>query len=449
VLQPLGNSQSFDFSEPGSRAEPGSTLNIQHIAGILKRRFFGFLIPFGVVAVLGMLFAAMQKPNYLSEAKLLLESQGLAPDIVKPVVTANATERVQALQQRVMTRDNLLAISRKFQLFPEGPSVLDLMRESLQLKPVAIENASRTNPFTVAFTVGFEYSDPKVAMQVVNEIVGLILNEDERSRNSWATEAVRISSDEVKDIESKLEAIQRQILDAATRPPDIVPTISAQQASQLNALATLRAELIQKQATYSDAHPAVVALKKRIGAMEKTLGAPPEPAAQRQVTQVDDIESLKRQRETIEKRLSESNTKLAAARITERLNRGQQSDRLQVIEQPSMPQKPAKSNRMRIVAIAFAAALMVGAGCAFAIEFLDGSIRGIHQLSGVVPQSLVVSIPYITTREDVFRARAKITFGALCLAILVTMLGGLAAAIALHLTIDPSSIWLAIHSGNP
>ena len=122
-----------------------------------------------------------------------------------------------------------------------------------------------------------------------------------------------------------------QIFEIERRPRDAVPEIPEQEKSQLTALAALKAELIQKMSVYSDAHPAVTALKKRIAAMEKTLSAQ-IPSKSSDPTQADDIEALKRQREALEKRLADANSKLATARLSEKLDRDQQSERLQVIE---------------------------------------------------------------------------------------------------------------------
>ena len=229
-----------------------------------------------------------------------------------------------------------------------------------------------------------------------------------------------------------------QIFEVARRPRETVPDIPEQQKSQLAALAALKAELIQKASVYSDAHPAVTALKKRIAAMEKTLTQPAQTPAKAQSTQADDIEALKRQREALEKRLADANSKLATARLSEKLDRDQQSERLQVIETPPLPQKPVKSNRLKFVAMAFAAAAMLGIGTVIAAELFDGSIRGRHQLSGVVASPLIVSIPYITTRADVIRARLRVIFGAVSVVMLLAVLGGLATAIVLHLPLDLS-----------
>jgi uncharacterized protein involved in exopolysaccharide biosynthesis len=438
VLQTLGSDESYRPNEPAFSEDHGQGINFGHYIDVLKRRFFYFLIPFGLVSILSLCLAAIQKPDYLSEGKILVESQVIAPDLVRPIVTATASERVQLIQQRVMTRENLLSIVNKFGLFPRRSEILDLMRQSTQVKPVDVEGQPRQGAPTIAFTVGFEYDNPETAMRVASELVTLIVNEDARSRTSRATEAVKILTGETKDIEDKLESTQMQIFEIARRPRETVPEIPEQEKSQLTALAALKAELIQKTSVYSDAHPAVTALKKRIAAMEKTITQSAQIPAKAQSTQADDIDALKRQREALEKRLADANSKLATARLSEKLDRDQQSERLQVIESPPLPQKPLKSNRLKIVGIAFAAAAILGIGTVLAAELVNGSIRSRQQLSGVVANQLIVSIPYIETRADIIRARLKIVLGALSVVILLAVLGGLAATIVLRLPIDLS-----------
>ena len=439
MLQILGSNAPYNSSEPALGPDHGSSPNLGHFFDIFKRRFFYFLFPFGLIAVLGLLFAALQKSNYLAEGKILAEAQAIAPDIFKPVITATVSERIGLIQQRVMTRDNLLSVASKFGLFPGRSGVLDLMRGSIQIKPVEMERQPRYGPPSpmMAFTIGFEYDNPEVAMRVANEFITLILGEDARSRTSRATEAVRILTDETKDIEGKLESTQVQILEAESRPREVVPDVPEQQQAELAALAAVKAELIQKSSVYSASHPTVVALKKRIAAMERNLAQPARPqAAQPKSTPKDEIDSLKRQREALEKRLLEANAKLATARLSEQLDRDQQSDRLQVIEAPSLPQKPLKSNKLKLVGLAFAAAIGLGVGCVLAAEFLDGSIRGRHQLAGIVASPLIVSIPFIETPADRVRARLRVMFGIASVVVLLVVLCGLAAAIVLKIPLD-------------
>src|SRR5215469_14413885 len=85
---------------------------------LLKRRFLFFLIPFVLVTVIGAGAALVWPATYLSEGKILVQSQQIPTALVTVGRTNSAQERIQVIEQRLMTRDNLLAIVDKFQLFP-------------------------------------------------------------------------------------------------------------------------------------------------------------------------------------------------------------------------------------------------------------------------------------------------------------------------------------------
>jgi uncharacterized protein involved in exopolysaccharide biosynthesis len=444
VLQTLGSNQpyaadqAFSAGQLGFGEDQGQRLDLGHYFGILKRRIFYFLVPFSIVAILGFYFAWTQRPTYLSEGKILVESQGIAADLVKPIVTATANERIQVIQQRLMTRNNLLSIVSKFGLFADQESsetsLLELMQQRIQIKPVDIQTP-RQGVTTIAFTVGFEYESPEFAMRVANEFLTLILSEDARTRTNRESEAIRILESEVKGFEDKLDAAQTQISEIKRRPPDPASAVQDQSRSQREALAALKAELIQKTSVYSDAHPSVVALKKRIVAMEKSIAQSPQaPIAQS--TPADDIEALERQKESLEKRLDDANSKLAFARLSGSLERDPQSESFQILEHPTLPQRPLKSGRLKVLGIAFALAAMAGAGAIFAAETFDRSISGGHELLGVVDSHLIVSIPYISTTAEAFQRKRRVMLGAGIL--VLVLLIGLAAALVYWLSVNSS-----------
>jgi len=156
--------------------------------------------------------------------------------------------------------------------------------------------------------------------------------------------------------------------------------------------------------------------------------AAPRALSKAQEPQADDLVVLQGQREVLQKRLEEANSKLAVARLGENLERDQQSNRFQVIEPPTLPQRPLKSGRLKLAAIAFAAAAMAGFGGVLAAETLDKSIRGGHELVGIVDRHLITSLPFIETHTDVLRKRRRIMWG-VGIVILVA-LTGVAAAVS-------------------
>jgi len=315
------------------------------------------------------------------------------------------------------------------------------MRKRVQIKPIPVEvdGQLRPNSRAVAFTVGFAHESPELAMRVANELVTLIVNGDERSRSGKTTEMIKLLASQAKDIEDKLDSTQMQILEVARRPRELTPEIPEEQKVQLTELANLKAQLSQKLSVYSDGHPAVTALKKRIAAMEKQITRPLQVPAELQSTPDDEIDGLKRQRQVLEKQLGDANAKLASARLREKLDLAQQEG-MQVIEAPSLPLKPEKSKKILIVGFAFAAAIALGMGAAIGPGLLDGSIRDRRQLTGIVASPLIVCIPHIATRSDVVRRRLKILLNVVTVLIFLAIWGGLITAIVHHMPVSLSSL---------
>jgi uncharacterized protein involved in exopolysaccharide biosynthesis len=417
-----------------------------HYIGIAKRRFFYFAIPFVLIFAVGVLVVAIQRPVYLAEGKILVETQEIPADLVRPTVTDTANQRIQVIQQRIMTRDNLLAIVTKFGLFPSqkqwmtGSQLLDLMRERTLLKLVDLTLPTQQNNLTIAFTLSFEYENPEIAMRVASEFLTLILNEDARTRVGRASETTKFLDQEVRRLQGVRGATEAQIAEIKARPRDPIQEVPEQIKIQQATLASLKADLAEKSSIYSDAHPSVRAIKAKIAGMEKLAAQTPPAPAVAAAEKGDGLDGLERQLQNAEKNLDDANRKLAAARLGESLERNQQSERLQVIEQPTIPQKPIKPNRWKLLALAFALSGMVGLGTVISAEAFDRSIRGVHELAGIVDSHLIVAIPYISTRAETRQRKRR--FKMMLLGLAAVLLTGLAAAFYLGLSVDMTSSWL-------
>ena len=175
------------------------------------------------------------------------------------------------------------------------------------------------------------------------------------------------------------------------------------------------------------------ALKKRIAALETVVSQEPEKS---QVSP-QGLDVLKLQLTSAEANLDEANRKLLAARLGEALERNQQSERLQVLEQPVVPQKPIKPNRPKLLALVFVLALFVGVGAVMTAESMDKSIHSTQELTGVIDSSLIVAIPYITTQAETLRRKGRVRL--LLGGVILLALAAIAMALYLGLSIDLSS----------
>ena len=405
---------------------------------LVKRRWLFFVIPFVPVLLVGLAVAAFWPATFLSEGKILVQSQQIPTELVRPTVTNAAQERIQVIEQRTMTRENLIAIADKFQLFPDkralmsATELVEAMKKSTKIEPIAqplaFARVRSENP-TIVFTVGFEYSDPQTASRVANELVTRILNEDLRDRTSRATDTTKFLAREVQRLQTDNAAVEAKLVQAKNLQPK---TPAAGETDAAGQLAQLRAELVQKSALYSDRHPMIQTLKRQIDALQKAVAAP-IPAGPEGT-----IEALETQQANIQKNLEAASGKLAAARLGENLEKDQQSEKLEVIEQPTAPQNPIKPNRPKIAALSVVLAMAAGVGLAFLVELADGAIRRSSDILGVVDGRLVVSIPYITTISELNRRKRRITLG-----VMVSISLLIVALVAAYLFMPPLDLIIA------
>ncbi|MBR0725053.1 sugar transporter [Bradyrhizobium manausense] len=433
MLQKIDFEDSFDGQVEQDRSH---LLRPSYYLDIIKRRWPFFVLPFILIAVAGTAAVLIWPPTYLSEGKILVQSQQIPTELVRPTVTSAAQERIQVIQQRTMTRDNLIAIADKFQLFPEKRTLMsvtelvELMKKSTKISPVdpILDFKQRTraaleNP-TIVFSVGFEYGDPAVAARVANELMTRILNEDLRDRTSRATDTSRFLSREVQRLQTENAALDAKI--AQLRIAQGKPATTSSGPDQpTSTLAQLKAELIQKSALYSDKHPTIQSLKRQIQAMESVAQAPAQTSTGNDAAAAASLDALVAQQESLQKNLETATAKLMAARLGENLEKDQQSEKLEVIEQPTAPQEPIKPHRPKLLALTMALAFAAGVGLTFVLELTDKAIRRSSDLSAIVDNRLIVPVPYIATKAELRRQKVRgIAAVVVVVLVVVALLGG-------------------------
>lgn len=206
--------------------------DIRFYLTMARRRLGYFLAPLVVVAAIGSIIVMSLPAIFTSSAKILVESQQIPDTFVKSTVTAIAAERLISIQQRVLTRDNMLTIVDKFGLFKDRPvlsrtEVYELMKERITFEMLDLSGPAsirrRDAPMTVAFMVGFDYEQPNVAAAVANELVSIVLNEDIQDRTDRASETTDFLTKESQRLAQELQDIDAKIEDFKLKNSSTLP----------------------------------------------------------------------------------------------------------------------------------------------------------------------------------------------------------------------------------
>ncbi|MEO0399298.1 MAG: Wzz/FepE/Etk N-terminal domain-containing protein [Pseudomonadota bacterium] len=310
----------------------GDEFKLEDILIILRRRVLFFLAPAVILAPLGVLIVLLLPSQYTARGTILVESQQIPEELIQSTINSYAQERIQVIRQRVMTRERLLGVADKYDLFDDrrnysSSDQVEHMRDMLDVQLISANSGdrSRRQDATIAFTVAYTDGDRQKAYLVANEFMTLFLTEDVRSRKDGASDTTEFFDQEanrlrlaVDNLETRIAAykdenatalpehlaLHMQQLDRATKDfaeanddkelmEEERRALETQLASYLSSagggeatqsLSELKAELATLRAEKTDSHPDVAALRDRVSALERE--AAPSQEIQRLRTQL-------------------------------------------------------------------------------------------------------------------------------------------------------------------
>lgn len=520
-------------------------LTLNDYISIFKRRIWQIIIVASTIVVASILVAILLPPVFQSTGTILVESQQISKDIVQSSISSLADERIELIKQRVMTRDNLYRILQKYGLYSDRigkdstSTLLAEMRNNIAVELVSSNAGSdwEKKP-TIAFNVSFSYKSPEVAHKVANELVTLFLDENVKSRTEKATETTEFLNHEVEILRKELEStearvatfkeqysgalpehmdmhmtvLQRSEMDIkeidrdykATqeelryldvelasarsginnrRSPD-APVVLSSEAE----IDKLKLELERAQSLYSDSHPTVKALKRRIDKLEsannnkasnpndttkarrgdietdlmvakvqaqiEAAKARLESLAEQKIAMRKKVEQLQarismspevekglfklmRDYENAKEKYEEVKSKQINAKIAQNLEQENKAERFTMLEPPIFPEKPVKPNRKKLIALGFFGGIAAALGLVFLLETINARVRGADALESITKVRTLVTIPYIYTQAEI--SRKKYFYRYLVLGIVVFII---ITSVVTHFLIMPLDILL-------
>jgi protein tyrosine kinase modulator len=197
-----------------------------YLAAVLRRKL-RLIIPAVLVIAISAVIAVSMPPVYRSTGTVLIEEPEVPREFIRSTITSFAAERLQVIQQRVMTTQNLISIINKFNLFADErkrkpiSEIAGGFRDRINMELVSAEvgdpRSGRSGKAVIAFNVSFEDRDRRVAQQVANELVSLYLNENLRIRREKAAETTGFLAEEanrlgkqVSELEAKMAAFKQR-----------------------------------------------------------------------------------------------------------------------------------------------------------------------------------------------------------------------------------------------
>jgi uncharacterized protein involved in exopolysaccharide biosynthesis len=206
-----------------------------YIDALRRRRTAALLTTAGLFIVCALI-AFLWPPVYRSTATILIEEQEIPPDLVRSTITTYAWQRIQTISQRVMTRNNLMEIVNKYDLYHDkrqsetSEETIERMQKAIKLDPISADvidpRSGRPMPATIAFTLAYDGEGAEVTQKVANELTTLYLNENLRSRNEKTTEAYGFLTDEATKLSEHIADLEKKLAEFKEKNVNTLPDLA-------------------------------------------------------------------------------------------------------------------------------------------------------------------------------------------------------------------------------
>jgi len=290
-------------------------LDLRYYLSVLIRRSPYIIVVTALFASIGLTVAIILPSEFEAKATLLVEAEQIPQNLASSTVSTNAGEQLRIIEQRLLSRQNLLDVSRRLGLHRASVGANEIsvaeivgdMRSRLTFRQVG-GGGRRASDAATILEISYRGRSPSQVAQIANEFVTLVLQENLEIRTEQAGDTLAFFTQEVERLGGELDAqsvrlIQfqneagiatpdnlaflRGRLDAlqlrrATARRDIVAledqknrlselfrvTASAQEVSARSpleqALLAAQQQLADAQVVYSDQNPRVSMLRARV-----------------------------------------------------------------------------------------------------------------------------------------------------------------------------------------
>ncbi|MGY6535716.1 MAG: hypothetical protein ACXIVG_10260 [Pararhodobacter sp.] len=430
----------------------GPIQSLHELKSWLRRRARLIVLIMVLGAVAGVFAASRTERVYSATAVL---------QVINPIIAgeggaigpSSALRRVQIIEQRLMTRENLLALADRHGLFTDLPltqnELVAAMRASVRIESItAAQGGAMTarDGSLSAIIISAHLDEPFLAATVANELAEALVLESSAAAQAGIQRALLFFQQEESRLMQEIAELETQIMDFRTENEAVMPSsllIRREELGRLeDGLLRIERELSQMRAERSvlEADSGRALSRRRIAELDDLIAqraaeevlvaervATLESLMQRAPAAERELGSLQRRMEQLQSQLSAAAQARREAEIGQRIEMDQQSERFVMLEAATPPDYPESRSRRVVAMLGVVAGLLGGLGLAYVIEAMHPVLRTADRMERELQLRPAISIPLNSPPLERRRRRLIWGFGLLILL-------GAAAALTLQLT---------------
>ncbi len=390
--------------------------SIGEIFAAIRRRAWIILVITLVGCVISVNYALTQKKIYEATAVVQIEDGRVSDTVAGAVATTNnASRRLRLIEQRLMSRDNLVRIMDKHDLFNDVPDRtvnerVYMMRQAAQINeivnptPVFTPGGNAPSGLMISVTLG----DPLKAADLANELMDSVISQSRDRSVARARETLAFFVNEEARVSEQIERLEGEISTFKRTNGTQLPTGVVDLRSQLSSLRETDLELDQQiitiETTSGRQRSDVVERQVALVEEQKALIADRVAQIQVQIEGAPEVERelgrLEREMDKLQDQYSIISRRKAEAEMGQALQDRQATDRFEVLETALVPETPVSSSRKKVAMMGGVLSLMAGIALAFVLELMNPAIRNVQQMERLLGIQPVVAIPVVANRQD-------------------------------------------------
>ncbi len=523
---------------------PRRSLDLADYLDIVRRHIHWVLAPAFLGLVISVIVAFAWPDTYVSEATMRILPPQVPTNLLPTGSSSQLVDRINSIQQQVLSRDGLVEIIRTHNLYPEEvkkkpmADIVEMMQTKIRFDRTGLARSGGRNDSSVAFLIRYSYPDKYAAQKVVRDIVDKCIRLTNQGQFDRASSTTQFLADQLADAKRELDRIENELTqfrmaNQGRLPDQVNSNLNQLRAYQSNFDATterinrlaqeklylesqlsmvreqakretqnpestvktrvkserlvqserelmqLRAGLSALLERYTESHPDVKRLQGQIEVMERmreqslaeeespapegkdkavaTTTRGMDPQAERTINEIEarlNLIEMSTQRETKRQNMLQEQIAGFASRIESRplveqqyvtltrdyelaksryddlsqkktvsemmtdLENRKQSELLEMLDQPSLPQRATDPNRLMIVGVGLAAGLFAGVLLVGVREIKDGSLKNLKDVRLYSNMAVLGSIPLLEN-DLVVRRKRRLIFLAWATALLL------------------------------
>jgi polysaccharide chain length determinant protein (PEP-CTERM system associated) len=195
---------------------------VKYYFSIFLRRLHYFLLVSVVIAAVAVIAAISLPPAYESQTKLLVEGPQIPRELASSTVNVGAREQLEIIEQRLMTRANLLDVARRQNVFENvGAMSADAIVAAMRAR-TTIQGPGRHDQ-APTMTLTFQARRPTITAGVLNEYLTLIERQNSQFRSARAGTTLEFFQQEVERLGQDLDAQSARILEFKSEHAEALP----------------------------------------------------------------------------------------------------------------------------------------------------------------------------------------------------------------------------------